>query len=46
MNTLLMKGKGAFGSMAVMFDICALVKGWQQGVLDNGSVSELRTPTW
>ncbi|OKL55397.1 hypothetical protein UA08_09336 [Talaromyces atroroseus] len=46
MNTLLMKWKGAFCSMAVMFNVCVLVKGWQQGVSDNGSVSELRTPSW
>jgi hypothetical protein len=37
---------GAFCSMALMFNVCALVKEWQHIVLDDGSVFELHTPSW
>ncbi|KAJ6104955.1 hypothetical protein N7486_003644, partial [Penicillium sp. IBT 16267x] len=38
--------KGALCVIALMFNICALVKGWLQSVSMDGSISELRTPSW
>ena len=41
LKTLLINSKGTFSSMALMFNICAVVKGWQQSLSSNGSVVEL-----
>lgn len=45
-RTSLINRKGALCVMALMFNVCALVKGWQQIVSADGSIFELRTPSW
>ncbi|KAJ5560639.1 hypothetical protein N7513_003038 [Penicillium frequentans] len=37
---------GSLSVMALMFNICALVKGWLQSDSANGSILELPTPSW
>ncbi|KAJ5657222.1 uncharacterized protein N7484_000871 [Penicillium longicatenatum] len=46
LNKSLKDRKGALCVMALMFNICALGKGWLQSVSTDGSISEPRTPSW
>ncbi|KAJ5666391.1 uncharacterized protein N7477_008839 [Penicillium maclennaniae] len=46
LDSSLMIRKGAFCSIALMFNICALVKGWQQSVSADGVIYELHPPGW
>ncbi|KAJ6108695.1 hypothetical protein N7523_010018 [Penicillium sp. IBT 18751x] len=46
LDTSLMIRKGAFCSIALMFNICALVKGWQQSVSADGAIFTIPPPDW